>query len=108
MKTEYSLIMISKYCSIYFTLIQVWDGISSARIEFGSALAQHPVTSTTQDGEYIDLDAQPAIATMVENSNTTSALLTRLNDFPQIKLMDNTSIDEITYGPDSETYDLTG
>jgi len=54
------------------------------------------------------LDAQPAIATMVENSNTTSALLNRLTDFPQIKLMDNTSIEEITYGPDMEEYNLTG
>jgi ubiquinone biosynthesis monooxygenase Coq6 len=45
---------------------------------------------------------------MVENSNTTSALLTRLNDFPQAKLLDNTYIEEITYGSDSEKYDLTG
>jgi ubiquinone biosynthesis monooxygenase Coq6 len=86
----------------------VWDGISSARIEFGSTLAHHTVTTSTSDGEYIDLDAQPAIATMAENSNTTSALLTRLNDFPQLKMMDNVSIEEITYGPDTEKYDLTG
>jgi ubiquinone biosynthesis monooxygenase Coq6 len=45
---------------------------------------------------------------MVENSNTLSALLTGLNDFPQLKLMDNTSIDEITYGPDTEKLDLSG
>ena len=44
---------------------------------------------------------------MTENSNTTSALLTRLADFPQVKIMDNTSIEEITYGPDSEKYNLT-
>lgn len=86
----------------------MWDGISSARIEFGSALAQHPVTTSTNEGEYIDLDSQPAIATMAENPNTISALLTRLTDFPQLQMMDNTSIEEITYGPDTEKYDLTG
>ena len=87
----------------------MWDGISSARIEFASALAQHPVTTTTEDGEeYIDLDVQPAIATMVENTNMISALLERLNDFPHVKLLDNTSIEQITYGPDTEAYDLRG
>lgn len=87
--------------------IQVWDGISSARIEFGSALAQQPVTTSTEDGDYIDLDAQPAIATMVENTNTVSALLTRLDDFPQIKVLANTSIEEITYGPQTDNLDLS-
>ena len=86
----------------------MWDGISSARIEFGSALAQQTVTTSTPDGEYIDLDAQLAIATMVENSNTLSALLTRLDDFPQIKLMDKTSIEEITHGSDTDKFDLSG
>jgi ubiquinone biosynthesis monooxygenase Coq6 len=45
---------------------------------------------------------------MVENSNTISALLTRLTDFSQLQMMDHTSIEEITYGPDTEKYDLTG
>jgi len=86
----------------------VWDGISSARIEFGSALAKEPVATHTEDGDFMDIDADPAIATMVENSNTVSALLTRLKDFPQLKVLENTSIEEITYGPDTEKYDLTG
>jgi len=88
--------------------MQVWDGISSARIEFGSALAQQPVMRKTDQGEFLDVDAQPAIATMVENANTTSALLTRLEQFPELKVMDNTSIEEITHGPDMKTYNLTG
>ena len=86
----------------------MWDGISSARIEFGSVLVKEPVATRTKDGEFIDIDAHPAIATMVENYNTVSALLTRLKDFPQLKVLDNTSIEEITYGPDTEKYDLTG
>lgn len=45
---------------------------------------------------------------MVENSNIVSALLTRLHDFPQLKVMDNTCIEEITYGHDNGKYDLTG
>jgi len=45
---------------------------------------------------------------MVENSNLISALLERLNDFPHVKFLDNTTIEEITYGPDTEQYDLTG
>jgi len=44
---------------------------------------------------------------MVENQNTVSALLTRLQDFPHLTLMDNTSIDQITYGDETESYDLT-
>jgi ubiquinone biosynthesis monooxygenase Coq6 len=44
---------------------------------------------------------------MVENSNTLNALLSRLKDFPHLKLLDNTSIEEITYGPDTEKYDLS-
>jgi len=43
---------------------------------------------------------------MIENSNTVSALLTRLKDFSKLKVLDNTSIEEITYGPDTEKYDL--
>jgi ubiquinone biosynthesis monooxygenase Coq6 len=45
---------------------------------------------------------------MVENANITSALLTRLEEFPGDKLMDSTCIEEITYGPDMKTYNLTG
>jgi ubiquinone biosynthesis monooxygenase Coq6 len=71
-------------------------------------LAQQPLITKTDDGEFTDVDAQPAIATMVENANTVSALLARLEHFPQLKIMDNTSIDEITYGPDLKTVDLTG
>ena len=61
-----------------------------------------------EGNEYISLDVQPEIATMVENSNTISALLTHLNSFPHLNLMDNTSIEEITYGSDTPEYDLRG
>jgi len=44
---------------------------------------------------------------MVENQNTVSALLTRLQDFPHLTVMDNTSIEQITYGDETESYDLT-
>lgn len=71
-------------------------------------MAQQPVNTTTEDGDFTDLDAQSAIATMVENANTISALLARLQHFPELKIMDNTSIHEITYGPNMKTYDLTG
>lgn len=71
-------------------------------------MAQQPVTTKTEDSEFIDVDAQSAIATMVENANTMSALLARLEHFPDLKLMDNASIHEITYGPNMNAYDLTG
>jgi ubiquinone biosynthesis monooxygenase Coq6 len=54
------------------------------------------------------MEAGTAIATMVENRNTISALLTRLKDFPQLKILDNTSIEEITHGPETDKFDLTG
>ena len=44
---------------------------------------------------------------MVENSNIVSALLTRLRDFPQLKIFDETCIDKIEYGGNFEQYDLT-
>jgi ubiquinone biosynthesis monooxygenase Coq6 len=71
-------------------------------------LAQQPVTTKTEDGEFTVVDAQSAIATMVENANTMSALLARLEHFPELKIMDNTSIHEITYGSNMKNYDLMG
>jgi ubiquinone biosynthesis monooxygenase Coq6 len=53
------------------------------------------------------MDAQPAIATMVENSNIISALLERLADFTHVKILDNTTIDEIIHGPDMKEYNLS-
>jgi len=43
---------------------------------------------------------------MIENQNTISALLTHLTSFPAVKIMDNTPIEKITHGPDTEKYDL--
>ncbi len=55
---------------------------------------------------------------MIENQNSLSALITHLNAFKetntiedtnnpsQIRILDNTSISKITYGPEMEKYDL--
>ena len=45
---------------------------------------------------------------MVENSNITSALLHRLKEFPHVQILNNATIGEITHGPDTEHYDLSG
>ena len=86
--------------------IQVFDGESGARIEFGSVVTNEQ-SRTIEDGEFIDLDSQPSMATMVENSNLTSALLTLLNQAPSITLMENTSIANISYGPKTDEINLS-
>ncbi|KAK3996439.1 hypothetical protein QBC44DRAFT_148217 [Cladorrhinum sp. PSN332] len=72
--------------------MQVWDGVTGARIEFDWAGAQ-PATGTT-------------IAYMTENLNLTSGLLKRLEELGGVSTFDNTKVENVSYGEETEEVDL--
>ncbi|KAG9019215.1 putative ubiquinone biosynthesis monooxygenase [Tulasnella sp. 427] len=65
--------------------MQVWDGLSDARIEFSAS----ELRSLSGSGRI------PQIAHMTENLNLQRGLLSRLNDFSSVKLLDNVKVDGI-------------
>ncbi|CAE6440572.1 unnamed protein product [Rhizoctonia solani] len=70
--------------------MQVWDGISDARIHFSpSDLARLPTTGAAPD----------SMATMTENLNLQQGLLKRLESVPNVKLLDTTKVEDIQNGP---------
>lgn len=79
--------------------MQVWDGVTDARISFdwGSARTLGPRNA-----------AQPTtIAYMIENVNTTSMLLSRLEQLGGVDMMTNTKVSSIALGTDTEKMDLS-
>ncbi|CAE6402615.1 unnamed protein product [Rhizoctonia solani] len=66
--------------------MQVWDGISDARIYFSpSDLARLPRTGALPK----------SMATMTENLNLQQGLLKRLDSVPNVKLLDTTKVEDI-------------
>jgi ubiquinone biosynthesis monooxygenase Coq6 len=79
--------------------MQVWDGVTDARISFdwGTARSLGPRNP-----------AQPTtIAYMIENVNTTSMLLSRLEQLGGVDMMTNTKVSSIELGSDTEHMDLS-
>jgi ubiquinone biosynthesis monooxygenase Coq6 len=79
--------------------MQVWDGVTDARISFdwGTARSigpQNPAQPTT-------------IAYMIENTNTTSTLLSRLEELGGVDMMTNTKANSIELGTDTDKMDLS-
>lgn len=70
--------------------MQVWDGVSGARIEFD------------WDG-----GAGQTIANMIENLNITSGLLSRLDELGGVSVFDNTKLEGITFGEDADGLNLS-
>ncbi|CAE7171597.1 unnamed protein product, partial [Rhizoctonia solani] len=69
--------------------MQVWDGISDARIHFSpSDLARLPITGAIPD----------SMAMMTENLNLQRGLLKRLETVPSVKLLDGTKVEDIQNG----------
>jgi ubiquinone biosynthesis monooxygenase Coq6 len=71
--------------------MQVWDGVTDARIEF-----DWPAGSANGN----------TIAYMTENLNLTSGLLSRLDELGGASIFDKTKVENITYGEESEALDL--
>jgi ubiquinone biosynthesis monooxygenase Coq6 len=79
--------------------MQVWDGVSDARISFDWDTARslgprNPAQPTT-------------IAYMIENVNTTSMLLSRLEQLGGVDMMTSTKVSSIELGIDTEKMDLS-
>jgi len=75
--------------------MQVWDGVSDARIEFEWGPPAAASGSTT-------------IAYMVENLNLTSGLLKRLDELSGVSVYDNARVERISHGRETEDgLDLT-
>lgn len=66
--------------------MQVWDGVSGARIEFN----------------WLGQKEQGTIAWMSENSNLVKALLARIHESGGVSVFDNTRVESIKAGPEPE------
>lgn len=73
--------------------MQVWDGVTGARIQFDWAPGTAPATGAT-------------IAYMNENLNLTSGLLKRLEELGGVSTFDNARVEQITYGEETDEMDL--
>lgn len=81
--------------------MQVWDGVSGSRISFDWPSAS--TGASTNSSSTLD----PTIAYMTENLNLTSALLARLDELGEVSIFDNSRVENIGYGPETEMLDLT-
>ncbi|SPN96852.1 related to monooxigenase [Cephalotrichum gorgonifer] len=71
--------------------MQVWDGVSGANIEFDLPANSKPGS---------------AIAYMTENLNLTSGLLRRMHELGGISIFDNSRVEDIAFGEETEELDL--
>ncbi len=76
-----------------FQEMQVWDGVSDARIDF--------------DWDHRGGQGR-TIAYMTENLNTTSGLLKRLDELGGVTILDNHKVESIGLGEETEDVDLSG
>lgn len=73
--------------------MQVWDGLTDARIEF--------------DWQPKSPGGGKVIAYMTENLNLTSGLMKRLNELGSVSVFDNCKVDNIGLGEETEDVDLS-
>ena len=71
--------------------MQVWDGVSDARIEFDS----------------VQRSGAGPIAYMTENLNLTSGLLKRLEELGGVSVFDKARVENITFGEQTDELDLS-
>ena len=80
--------------------MQVWDGVTDARISFDWHTAKPPLTPRNP--------AQPTtIAYMIENVNTVTALLSRLEQLGGVDFYTSTKVNSIDLGTDTEKMDFS-
>ncbi|KAL2154471.1 hypothetical protein VTH82DRAFT_3147 [Thermothelomyces myriococcoides] len=73
--------------------MQVWDGVTGARIEFDWGPGSASTSGTT-------------IAYMNENLNLTSGLLKRIEELGGVSVFDKAKVENITYGEETDELDL--
>lgn len=71
--------------------MQVWDGITGSRIEF----------------DWPNRAQGRTIAYMTENLNLTSSLLARIDELGGVSIFDNSRVENIELGPDTDELDLS-
>ena len=87
--------------------MQVWDGVSDSRIRFDpEETAGNSIIDTIFPKPKAPA-ANYTVATMTENQNLTSALLTRLSSGTPIETIDKTKVEDISLGEETETMDMT-
>ncbi|KAF2847834.1 ubiquinone biosynthesis hydrox [Plenodomus tracheiphilus IPT5] len=80
--------------------MQVWDGVTDARISFDWDTARPLLTPRNP--------AKPTtIAYMIENVNTVSTLLSRLEELGGVDFFTSTKVDSIDLGADTEKMDFS-
>jgi len=85
--------------------MHVWDGISDAKIDFdpdGMTQSNAYAPFWSPRSRYWDNN----VATMTENGNLTSALLTRIKELNGTRMVSNTAVEDITFGQETEEMDL--
>ncbi|KAK4992340.1 putative ubiquinone biosynthesis monooxygenase [Elasticomyces elasticus] len=104
--------------------MRVWDGVSGSRIVFDSAETSlsnnggpasfsliSALTSSIfpQRPRSAEPDMDPSVvATMTENQNITSALLSNLDEHPSVDTLDQTRVENIELGEETEDVDMSG
>ncbi|KAI9834754.1 MAG: hypothetical protein M1819_002840 [Sarea resinae] len=78
--------------------MQVWDGVTDARISFDWPSAGGISRRTSSGG---------IVAYMVENLNITSAILSRLEELGGLTIFDNSRVQNIQLGGEDESGDLS-
>ncbi|KAI9851748.1 MAG: putative ubiquinone biosynthesis monooxygenase [Thelocarpon superellum] len=81
-----------------YTEMQVWDGMTDARVSF-----DWPSETPSQRARA----PSQTIAYMTENLNLTSALLRRVDEMGGLQIFDNTRVEKIGLGPETDRVDLS-
>lgn len=94
-----------------FHEMQVWDGVSGARIEFDwgtTAATGSPAAAAGEHGaDGWDASSSRTIAYMVENLNLTSALLRRMEELGGVSVFDGARVEDIGYGEKTPEMDMS-
>ncbi|KAI9792540.1 MAG: putative ubiquinone biosynthesis monooxygenase [Peltula sp. TS41687] len=96
-----------------YSEMQVWDGVTGARIAFDWPSTANMTTTTTTTTPNVAAegsrgpDGGKTIAYMTENLNLTSSLLDRLDELGGVSMFDDSRVENIGYGPESEHLDLS-
>ncbi|KAF1996708.1 ubiquinone biosynthesis monooxygenase COQ6 [Amniculicola lignicola CBS 123094] len=80
--------------------MQVWDGVTDARISFDWDSARSGLTPRSPS-------QSTTIAYMIENINTTTTLLSRLSELGGVDIFSATKVASIELGTDTEQLDLS-
>ena len=78
--------------------MQVWDGVTGSRISFDWPSVGGNAQRTSD---------QKIIAFMTENLNLTSSLLARLDELRGVSIFDNSRVEDISYGSETDALDLS-